>query len=969
MRRLFAKPLPAVLLLLGSQAGLLAYSAYVHSPTDLEPEQLAAGIGVWRFGRFDLFNVNPPLVRSIAALPVLASDAVIDDAWFDVAQGGAHARVIGDTFVRANGGLESCWYFTLARWACIPLVLSGGVACFLWARELYGAAAGLLALALWCFEPNLLGHGSLITNDVPAASLGLWAGYQFWRWLRVPTWSRAMLAGVALGLAELTKLSWLLLFGLWPALWIFWGIGGALAARCAARTGLISGETAVGSQQWRSKFAQLLVVLALAVYLINVFYAFNGTGKKLSQFQFVSRALTGRDSPGLPGNRFLGSWLGALRVPLPAEYVQGADLQERDLEHFAQPSFLNGEWKQGGWWYYYLYGLWVKLPHGFQLLLLVAVAANLRGTVVSARNDAARLVTVIAWRDALVVLAPAAALLAIASARTELNQYVRYVWPCLGFCMVFCGSLLGRAFSRNSIFRARFARILASACVLCAVASGMRAFPHNLSYFNELAGGPSGGARRLAGANSDWGQDLLFLKRWLEAHPESTSVRLAVSGIGVSCDQIAHGEPPPGPTDDRSIHISEDEAEPHPGWYAVSLSRLARWPTGEGYRPDYGYFAAFEPLAKIGHSIHIYYLAEDAVNQFRLANNLPDYDAWMAARLAARKSQRAASTSPADHFRGAGPNVKEVPAVLEGDADELTVTFDVVNDSTRSVVIESVMPSCNCSSASVDRDDLAPGARTVLRVVVDLVRRTGEFSIETIVGLSDGRQLRCVAPIAVYPRFTSRPEQLSFGVIGPNERQRQEFNLLTYGRDDDPPIPEISTGADDGRLRVSAIDCSVRAIRDGIKERRTVIAVDVCPDRVLTRPGACCSCLTARCGACNELRIPIHWTVKSQFDVTPGTVFFGTVEAGERTLERRIIVRRDDRRVFQITALDSTHAAFRCVAVQDQSTSEHELTISVDPARVDKFAYGNILVKTDDSVEPQIVVSVAASAMGSNSDK
>jgi hypothetical protein len=57
--------------LLSLHALLLAYSAYKHSPTLNEPGHLAAGVSVWQFGRFDVYNVNPPLGRMVAALPVV----------------------------------------------------------------------------------------------------------------------------------------------------------------------------------------------------------------------------------------------------------------------------------------------------------------------------------------------------------------------------------------------------------------------------------------------------------------------------------------------------------------------------------------------------------------------------------------------------------------------------------------------------------------------------------------------------------------------------------------------------------------------------------------------------------------------------------------------------------------------------------------------------------------------------------
>src|SRR5438445_6803253 len=55
--------------ILAIQAALLGYSAYVTSPTINEPGHLIAGISYWEFGRFDIYNVNPPLIRLIAAAP------------------------------------------------------------------------------------------------------------------------------------------------------------------------------------------------------------------------------------------------------------------------------------------------------------------------------------------------------------------------------------------------------------------------------------------------------------------------------------------------------------------------------------------------------------------------------------------------------------------------------------------------------------------------------------------------------------------------------------------------------------------------------------------------------------------------------------------------------------------------------------------------------------------------------------
>ena len=53
--------------------------------------------------------------------------------------------------------------------------------------EMFGPAAGVIALLLFVFEPNLLAHGAMITVDM-AVSCGFFATvYTFYRWCKQPT--------------------------------------------------------------------------------------------------------------------------------------------------------------------------------------------------------------------------------------------------------------------------------------------------------------------------------------------------------------------------------------------------------------------------------------------------------------------------------------------------------------------------------------------------------------------------------------------------------------------------------------------------------------------------------------------------------------------------------------------------------------------------------------------------------------
>jgi len=538
----------AVVALLAIQAALLGYSATRHSPTHLEPAFLASGISHWQFGRFELYRVNPPLVRMVAALPVLAVGCETDWTRFYDGPGSRAEFPVGEDFIKANGPASIPLFF-YARWACIPFNLIGAYFAYRWARELYhSTAAGFVTLILFAFEPNLLAHGELITPDGACTAFGILAGYTFWRWLKQPTWMRAVFAGGALGLAELSKLSWLILFGLWPLLWLVWRYMEPQSA-----------EKPTGRSP---SMPQLATILIMPIYMINVCYLFDGSGTPLKDFQFVSTTLTGLDKPGEAGNRFRATWLGEIPVPLPKQYVLGFDSQKKDLEDFGQKSYLRGEWKDGGWWYYYLYGLLVKVPCGtwglFALVLITRLASLLRPLAPASgerarergqSQDTTSLSHVPSppprgrglgrggdepsathhpkptLRDELVLLLPAIVLFTIVSSQTEFNIHLRYVFPSLGLAIIFLGQA-GICLAR----RLSLVSLSTIGLIGYSLISTALVYPHHLAYFNDFVGGPRNGYKHLLGSSVDWGQDLLVLKA-MSLTPISLSPVLLYDGF------------------------------------------------------------------------------------------------------------------------------------------------------------------------------------------------------------------------------------------------------------------------------------------------------------------------------------------------------------------------------------------------------------------------------------------------------
>jgi hypothetical protein len=600
---------------------------------------------------------------------------------------------LGRNFVRANGP-DAFRLFKLASFACVPFSIVGAVVTWYWARTLYGALAGIVALVLWVFCPNILAYGQQITPDVGATSLGLLACFLFWRWLRDPGWGKVPLLGIAFGLAQLTKFTWVILFGLWPLIWGIWTFRQATARddgeiRSRVRLPATRWVAAIAGlnqevvfrlpwRQMRSEALQLAACFLIGVYLINLCYGFSGALTRLGDYEFVSRALGGSIEPRSPGNRFRGTVLEHVPVPLPRDYVAGIDSQKSDFDR-GMRSYLRGQWRDDrGWWYYYLYGLAIKVPLGTWVVVLLATALTLRdatrksgpvhweegvgcrvsgvgveegvgcqvsdvglngekgvGCQVSGvgERDGEGQTPVVGWRDEMVLLVPAFAILVLVSSQTGFSHHLRYVLPCLPFVYIWASKV-----ARAVELKVWPIAALGAMGVAWSVGSSLWIYPHSLSYFNELVGGPKGGHWHLGSSNIDWGQDLLLIKRWYDAHPEARPFHLAYEVplippelAGIKWEKVPSGPvmnrpgapktrnwPWPDDSEIRRPESEENPAGPAPGWFAVGINKL--------HLPDtnYEYFLEFEPVDMVGYSTYIYHITLSEANHVRKKLGLPE---------------------------------------------------------------------------------------------------------------------------------------------------------------------------------------------------------------------------------------------------------------------------------------------------------------------------------------------------------
>jgi 4-amino-4-deoxy-L-arabinose transferase-like glycosyltransferase len=262
---------------------------------------------------------NPPLVNILEAAPLVALDDVDlptdPSLWAKTDWDEILTDLVHPFLWEVNGDHAHRLVF-MGRLPVVGLTMLLAAGVCRWARELLGSMAGLLALLLLAFDPNILAHGRLATSDLGAACSLLWATYLFWRYDAHPNWQRFALAGLGLGFALASKFSAVLLLpvfsllSLWPATSPGWR--GWMRA------------------VWRSGVRLLGLVVIAALVLLGA-------------FRFDVAAL----------------W---------AEY-------EHQQMHFeaGHAAFLMGQHSSSGWWYYFLVTLALKTPIPFLILVAVGV--------------------------------------------------------------------------------------------------------------------------------------------------------------------------------------------------------------------------------------------------------------------------------------------------------------------------------------------------------------------------------------------------------------------------------------------------------------------------------------------------------------------------------------------------------------------------------------------------------------------
>jgi 4-amino-4-deoxy-L-arabinose transferase-like glycosyltransferase len=550
-------------LLLALMALQLVLMTRATSATWDEAHHLVDGYTIWTQHDYSLNAEVPPLLKLVAALPLLHARLVVPPNQGRSVPNEAFRE--GRAFVFGNGGDRVLFP---ARMACMVFTLALGWLLFAASREMFGGAAAAFALALYAFDPNFLAHGALVTTDAGIACLLFATIYAWYRYTAAPNWKRLLLAAVAAGLTLAVKFTGILVM---PTLLLL-----ILCEAASRRSVRLLGR-------------RLLAFGAVAIVALLVLWSFYGfryrahpDGRELRPplAEYIQSVPSASDARHL-------ALLARFHL-LPEAYLWG--LANTKLTEDADTSYFFGHVYRHGDWKYFPAAFLIKSTLPLLLLTFVAVPVAL---CFGYRKRA---------RELLFLVLPVVVYLAVAI-HSSMNIGMRHILPIYPFLYALGAGAAAVVAQRNRRLMYGFAILL-----LWQVVTSIRVAPASyMAYANEAWGGPSQVHRYLSDANSDWGQQLKEAKRYLDARgitncwiayfPDGA---IEPSDYGIPCKRL--------PTTDTLWWLKLPMEVPPviDGTVLISDSDLEGIEFGQGNLNPYDSFRGVRPTAVIQDGLFVY---------------------------------------------------------------------------------------------------------------------------------------------------------------------------------------------------------------------------------------------------------------------------------------------------------------------------------------------------------------------------
>jgi hypothetical protein len=589
-----------------------AYGVSTKSATFDEPLHLAGTLSQWYFGDFRVNYEDPPLWKWWAGLAMNGDPlAGVRDTPEWEATGrdimGQWALVsrwlYQDPQTDVTRTLDLMWRGQLMMGLLSAALVVATAAVTLRAgRDVVQGKwlhiAALTAAALVATDPNVLGHGFILKNDVAISLLFLLTFWVLMELCRAITVFRVIALGVLCGMAASTKFTGVLLAAIVPLV---------LIVRSAAPRGWTLGRRTLGHIPDRLTAAVILSVVAGVIGCAVIWLAYGlrfhaipnlrsqqytlDLQQRVEDLIYFERAKRFAESGGTDTRQLTDgdSLTAVIRFALEYRALPEAWLNGLAFVHSrsqVRETYLNGNYNQIGWWYYFPACLAYKTPTGTLALWMFGIG-GLSWMVFRRRA--------VPWVS-LGMGFPAAIYLAVAM-RGNLNLGFRHVLPIVVPMIVIAATAvagLHASSRRRWVGPALAVMLVASLAEVCRAGLGFIAF------FNTPTRLIADPIELLGDSNLDWGQDYPALAAWQRTNPDKP-LYLAY---------FSHADPAAYGVRFRSLlnlfGDSRQEPDPNePAYLAVNASALLGLNDLQfrGLKP---WLTSLEPRAILNGTIYLY---------------------------------------------------------------------------------------------------------------------------------------------------------------------------------------------------------------------------------------------------------------------------------------------------------------------------------------------------------------------------
>jgi len=544
---------------------------------------------------------HPPLLKDLAGLPLQFLDLNFDTAhssWTtdNVADNQWNA---GRHFLYgSNNNPDEIIFWSRVPMIIVSLLLAYFI--FKWTKEIASLQAGLLALILFAFNPNVLGHNHLVTTDLGIAAFLTISFYYFLKFIKQPSWKNVLLAGFTLGLLQLAKFSSVIAFPIFFLLVLVFP--------------LVKKIKPDQKRIWEF-FEYILkgfLVFAASIVVVWTLYAFNTFNMSKETMNDGINYYFRIEDPNIK-TIYTRKVLFAINEnelarPL-GEYLFGIARVFQRVAGGNVTYFMQEVSSEAHTSYFPLVFL-IKEPLPILVLIFFTVALLAKKTIFSTakffrrplRDNVLSLREFLRKRTSETAMFAFVILYSFTSITGNLNIGFRHLFPIIPFAYILISKKI-IAYKKESPSKKNFVNVMVVTMVIWLVIETLTAYPYYISYFNQTVGGPKNGYHYVTDSNADWGQDIKRLKNYLEQHPEIDKIRVNYFGGG----NVEHylGS-------DKVISWWDTKRPIENGWYAISVLFIQEslYDDKKNSQENYSWLNSYKPVTQVGTSILIYHITD-----------------------------------------------------------------------------------------------------------------------------------------------------------------------------------------------------------------------------------------------------------------------------------------------------------------------------------------------------------------------